>query len=118
MIIYDFDFCRTLCRPDEAHPELVVDPDGVLSIAIACQCLEPIARGRPQVAKCGRGMEIAQFPSSNSDQISRKTLRSVSVENRFGNLVPKGYDHRSNVSLGDTGVKKMYQIAIRYCLAT
>jgi hypothetical protein len=41
----------------------VVDPDRVLSLAIARQSLKTVAWGRPQVAEIARGAEVTQFPA-------------------------------------------------------
>src|ERR1700751_2401826 len=89
MVIHDFDLRRTLRRPNEAHPELVVNADRVLSPAIARECLKTIAGRRPQIAKIARGAEVTQFPARHLDQISRKALRALAVEDGFGNLVPE-----------------------------
>jgi hypothetical protein len=72
MIVYDLDLCRALCGPDKARPELAVDPDRVLPLAVARQRLETVSRGRPQVAEIARSVEIAQFPARRLDQIGRK----------------------------------------------
>jgi hypothetical protein len=93
MIVHDFDFGRTFCGPNEAHPEFVVDPDRVLPSAISHQRLQSIARRRPQVAEIIRRIEIAEFPASRPNQIGREALRSFSVEDGLGRPVPERSDH-------------------------
>jgi hypothetical protein len=44
VIIGDFNLERLAVSPDKTYPELVVDPDTVLSFAIAFQCFQMIAR--------------------------------------------------------------------------
>src|SRR5215475_14793141 len=43
MIVHDFDRRRAFCRPNKAHPELIVDADRVLPLANPRERLEPIA---------------------------------------------------------------------------
>src|SRR5262249_36604980 len=43
MVVHDLDLRGAFRCPDKAHPELVVDPDRVLSLAIAGQRLETVA---------------------------------------------------------------------------
>src|SRR5258705_11825491 len=76
MIVHDLDLRRAFRGPNEATAELVVDPDRVLSLAIARQRLKPVARRRPQVAEIASGVEIAQFPTRYPDQIGRKAVRT------------------------------------------
>src|SRR5437667_5736794 len=87
MVVHDFDLRRAFRRPNEAHPELVVNADRVLPLAIARQRLKAVAGRRPQVAKIARGVEIAQFPACHFDQVGRKPLRAFTVEDGFGALI-------------------------------
>ena len=72
MVVHDLDIRRAFRRPNKARPELVVDPDRVLPLAIARQRLKTIAWKRPQVAEFARSVEVAQFPARHLDQIGRK----------------------------------------------
>src|SRR5215468_9211045 len=102
MVTHDLDARGTFRRPHKAHSELVVDPDRVLSLAIARQRLEAIAWRRPQVAEIARGVEVAQFPARHFDQIGGKALRTFAAEDGFGGAVPEASDHGQLVSLIDT----------------
>ena len=93
MVVYDFDFRRAFRRPNKAHPELVVDPDRMLPLAIARQRLKTVARRRPQVAEIVRGIEVAQFSARHLDQIGRKALRTFAIEEGLGGLMPEAPDH-------------------------
>ena len=115
VIVHDFDFRRTLRCPNKAHPELVIDADRVLPFAIACQRFKPIAWRRPQVAEIARRVEIAQFAARHPDQIGRKALRSLAVEDGLGGPVSEAPDHSRFVSLNDTIVNPAYQSTIQ-CL--
>src|ERR1700730_13986271 len=105
VVVHNLDLGRAFRRPNKAHPELVVDPDRVLSLAIAHQRLKTVAWRRPQVAAIARGVEVAQFPTCHLDQIGRKALRTFAVEDGLGGLVPEAADHRRCVSLNDTAVQ-------------
>jgi len=50
VVVHDLDLSWAFRRPNEAHPELVVDPDRVSPLAIARQRLKTVAWRRPQVA--------------------------------------------------------------------
>lgn len=93
MIVHDLDRRRTFRRPNEAHAELVVDADRVLPPPIARQRLEAIAWRRAQVAEAARGVEVAQFPTCDLDQIGGKALRTFTAEDGFRGLVPEAPDH-------------------------
>jgi hypothetical protein len=74
VVVYDLHVRRTFRRPDKAHPELIIDPDRVLPLAIARQRLKTIAWGRPQITEIARGVEVAEFPACHPDQISWKAF--------------------------------------------
>src|SRR5437016_2904028 len=95
VVAEDLDVRRAFPRPNKAHPELVVDPDRVLPLAIARQRLKTVAWRRPQVAEIARGVEVTQFPARHLDQIGRKALRAFAVEDGFGGLVPEAPDHKA-----------------------
>jgi len=105
VVIQDFNFSWTLCRPNKAHSELIVDPDRVLSLAIARQRLKMIAGRRPQVAEFACGIEVAELSPRYLDQISREAFGIFPIEDRFGGLIPKAFDHDQYVSFNDTGYK-------------
>ncbi len=64
--------------------------------------LEAVAWRRPQVAEIARGVEVAQFPARRLDQVGRKALWTLAIEDRFGGLVPEALDHQLLVSFNDT----------------
>ena len=61
MIINNFDFGRPPVRPTEANPELIVDADTPLALAIATQRLQPVARRGLQVSKGLRQVKLHQL---------------------------------------------------------
>jgi hypothetical protein len=92
MIIYNFDCGGPFRCPNKTHPEPGIDPDRVLSLAVAHQRLEPIAWRRPQIVEIVRGVKVAQFPTRYLDQISGKSFRSFAIENSFSGLIAEAPD--------------------------
>jgi hypothetical protein len=43
MIVDEFDVVRAGIGPLEADPELVVDPDGMLSLAVSCEGFQHVS---------------------------------------------------------------------------
>jgi len=86
---------------------LVVDPDRVLPLPVTLERFEPVAGGRPQVPEIGGGVEIAQLPTRNADQICRKTFWVLAVEDGLRGPIPKASDHRRIVSFDDTDIKNL-----------
>jgi hypothetical protein len=73
--------------------ELVVDPDRVLSPAIARQRFKAVTRGRRQVGKRVCGVEITQFTARYLDEIGWKALWRVAVEDGFSGLAAETSNH-------------------------
>jgi len=44
MVIRYLDLLSSLISSDEAHAELVVDPDAVLRMTMVCESLQPVPR--------------------------------------------------------------------------
>jgi hypothetical protein len=114
MEVRDLDLYRAFRRPNEANPELVVDPDRVLSLAIVCKRLKSIAWRRSQIAEIARGIEVAQFPPRHLHQSGRKTLRTFAIEDGLGGFFQEAPDHAPFVSLNDTPVKVRPSISSVY----
>src|SRR5579862_8651949 len=101
MVVDDFDFGGACVRPDKEDPELVVDSDRVLSLAIANQRLKAIAGRRSQVAKNSRRIEVTELSACDFHQICRKSLRTFAAKDGFRDFVPEVPDHRPVVSSCD-----------------
>jgi len=108
MIIDDLDIAGALGRPAEADPELIVDPDRMLTGTIADEWFQTIPRGYTQITKFVGGVEISEFSARHFYEVGRKAFRTFAVKDRFRQGVSKGPDHRSSVSLDDTDVTGMY----------
>src|SRR3546814_17992820 len=76
VVIDDLHVVRIAAAPAEADTPLVVDPDAVLSLAIAFEQLQPVCGRNPQVIERSGGVEHAQLaPGDLLDQIGRASCR-------------------------------------------
>jgi hypothetical protein len=96
MIVDDLNVCGTFWGPNETHPKLVVYPYRVLSFAITRQRLKTIAWRRSQVAEIVRGVEVAQLPARDLDQIGWKAFGTFAIENGFSDFVPARESNESD----------------------
>ena len=61
MIVDDLDVVGIAVTPTKANPPLVVDPDAVLSFAVASQGLQSIAGRCLQIAETARAVDLGQL---------------------------------------------------------
>lgn len=100
MVVRDFNAHRIAIHPDEADSPLTVDPDAVLSAAIALQRFQSIGGWDPQIVQRPRVVQHAQFASCNLLDVLWQTLRTNSVPDLLcfpGTKVP---DHGASITLG------------------
>lgn len=71
----------------------LVDPDRILSVAVAGQGLKMIARGRSQIVQDRRRIDGFQLASRGLEQIGRKTFWAFPGEDGLGDLVLERPDH-------------------------
>ncbi len=48
VVIHNFNFVDTIAFPPEANSPLIVDPNTMLALAVALQCLQVVSRRRIQ----------------------------------------------------------------------
>ena len=65
MIIGDFDLECVAVTPNEAYPELIIDPDTVLSCTVALQRFQAIAGEKCQIREHSGGVNLDEFPLDN-----------------------------------------------------
>jgi len=65
VVIHDFDIFGARSGPTEADAVLIVDPDPVLTSAVAAQSFEPVARGHSEVEQPSRNLELPQLAPGN-----------------------------------------------------
>jgi hypothetical protein len=65
MIVHDLDVLGTIAPP-KADAPLVVDPDAVLTDAVAAQRFKPITRWNAQIVQSRHSIEKQQLPSGSA----------------------------------------------------
>jgi hypothetical protein len=66
VVVEDVDVDRTGRIPAEDDPPLIVDPDAMVASQVASQGLEPVARGRHEVAQCSRIVQHVQLSGGDA----------------------------------------------------
>jgi hypothetical protein len=66
VVVDNFHLVRMAGPPTKAYAELLVDPNAVLSLAVALQSFQAVSRRRSQVFEAGRKIEQREFPSSGA----------------------------------------------------
>lgn len=92
MVVHDFDVTRVTVFPQEADTPLIVDPDAVLTLSIAVQRFQTIARRNRQVAKLGCGVDLGQLPLSDARK-ALKTPHVLTVVQFLRVGTPERFDH-------------------------
>lgn len=65
MIVNNLNLFRTEISPPKANSILVIDSNTVLTLAIAPQGLQTVARRRPQIRQFGRSVHQIHFASGD-----------------------------------------------------
>jgi hypothetical protein len=84
MVIYDFHVECVLALPAEANPPLVINPDTVLSFAIASQGFQAIAIRRAKIGQAASLVQQKQLSPSDSLNLGWQTARRLIVKELFG----------------------------------
>jgi len=71
MVIDNFDIFRAGLRPAEANPELLVDSNAVLTLAVTVQRLQHIAGRHFKIIQLICSLELADFPQGNALKIDK-----------------------------------------------
>ena len=97
MIIDNAYFVRTLRRPHEADPVLVIDANAVLPLSSSTQRFEPVAAGLPEIGQHRGGVEIVEFSARHRPDTLRahraSRSRGLAGEQIFGAAVGERLDH-------------------------
>ena len=80
MVIDDLNVVRVPLAPNEAKAPLVVDPDAVLSFAVAVQCFQAISRRRHQVSQFCGAVQLAKFPARDTLDCLKTPARQPMVK--------------------------------------
>jgi hypothetical protein len=61
MVVHYFHVIGVVIMPDEANPELIVNPDTVLSRTVPLEGFQAITGRAPQILQIFRGIQYQQF---------------------------------------------------------
>jgi hypothetical protein len=73
VVIDDLDFVDAVFPPHEAEPPSIIDPNAVLTPAIAFERLQAISWRDPEVAELGRIVEHIEQSKPGSKPVGRST---------------------------------------------
>jgi len=80
-------------RPYEADAPLVIDPDAVLTDAIAFQSFEPISGRNPQVIERSSGSQLAKLPQRRRMDPRIYGRHALTAPQSLGVFAPERPDH-------------------------
>jgi hypothetical protein len=86
VVIHYFHVVGVRALPGEANPELIVDPDAVLSPPIPFQRLQAVAGREAQILGAGRRVDPDELPSSRGLEGRRETPGHSPTKELFGFL--------------------------------
>ena len=107
MIINNFHVFRASLGPTEADPELPVDSDVVLTLAITKQWLQHISGRYFKIIQLACSLKLPNFPQSNSLKIDEAS-DSASACQLLGILTLERYDHMEIMTQSVNNVKRYY----------
>lgn len=102
MDVSDLDLLWPGFRPDEAEPELVVDADAVLAMAVPPEWLQAIAWWNMSIVEAGGRIEDGELPESDASEASKAAPR-LAFKEGLGVAATKRPDHTVNLPPLDVG---------------
>ena len=105
MVINNFDIFRASLGPAEANPELPVDSNAVLTLAVTMQWLQHISGRYFKIIQLVCGLELPNFPQGNSLKIDEAS-DAASARQLLGILTLERYDHMKMMTQSVNNVKR------------
>ena len=102
MVINDFDLLWPGFHPDKAEPELVIDADAVLAMAVPLERLQAIAWWNLQIVEASRGIEDGELAEGRASEASKPPHRPPLKEG-LGVAATKRPDHTVTLPPPDVG---------------
>src|SRR3546814_14106534 len=68
VVVDDLDIGGLRALPAKPHAELVVDPNAVLTLAVAATCFKAVARRATQAVGASRTSELVQLASRSTER--------------------------------------------------
>src|SRR5690554_862867 len=107
MVINNFNIFRASLGPAEANPELFVDSNAVLTLAVTMQWFQHISGRYFQIIQLACSLELPNFPQGNSLEIN-EAPDAASACQFLGILTLERYDHGSMMTGRAINVKRYY----------
>lgn len=99
MAVNNFNIFRTSLGPAEANPELPVDSNAVLTLAVTMQRLQHIAGRYFKIIQPTCSLELPNLPQGNALEIDKASGAATACQ-LLGILTLERYDHESIVTQG------------------
>ena len=96
MVVDDFNVFWAGCCPDEAEPELVVDADAVLAMAVSPKRLQAIAWWDLKIVQASGGIKDGELAEGHASEAS-KTPNRLPLKQGPGVAAAKRPDHLTNL---------------------
>jgi hypothetical protein len=93
VIVGYLDILRTGWGPRETDPILVVDPYGVLALAILLQRMEPVSWRAGKVFQTRRCIQSFELAPRDFENVGRKAFRALAIKDELGRLVFEAHYH-------------------------
>ncbi len=107
MVINNFHIFRASLGPTEANPELLVNSNAVLTLAVTMQRFQHIPGRYFKIIQLACSLELPNFPQSNS-LITDEASDAASACQLLGILTLERYDHEEIVTQCVIIVKRYY----------
>jgi len=112
MVVEDFHVLGRAFPPDKADPPLVVDPDAVLTPAVAFQGFQPVPRRHLEILKGLGRVDHLQLPARN--RFNRpEPPDGLPLKQPLGVLAAEGADHRPILT---DSVNRVNNSAAAWCI--
>ena len=106
MVVSDVDVVRIAFSPAEADAPLGVDPDAVLTRAVASKLLQSISRRKPQVCKALGSIEVEELAKSNPLNFGCKPPNGLPLKQPFRLAVREAPNHAEIITRCVINVKR------------
>jgi hypothetical protein len=92
MVVRDFDLVGVALAPGKTDSPLVVDPNAVLSLAVAAQPLQPVSRKHAENSKIIRCVEHGELPKRRAFD-GAKLPTGLTTKEPLSLIASEGFDY-------------------------
>ncbi|MEH6501210.1 MAG: hypothetical protein V7751_17625 [Pseudoalteromonas distincta] len=104
-VINNFDVFRASLGPTEANPELLVDSNAVLTLAVTMQWLQHVSGRYFKIIQLACSLKLPNFPQGKPLEIDEAS-DAASACQLFCILTLERYDHRQMMTLSVINVER------------